>query len=231
MKPRKIKLIKATITKKWCGPACLRMAYEYLNPSSKTNIRKIAKQMKDYGGLYEFQLGVNALKKGFYVRKIGFDPTLHPGEYLHLNYTQDQIFKDLVRRMLMKKEKIKKFVKNYGKRPTGWGELLTNLKGEIEFLDNGGILEVRIPEFKDLEEIIKKDNIPILSIDRKILYGGGIGERLHFVIVNNIDKGKVIIENPTKGEEIYETFKLMLALWYCGGSILEIGRKKNNHIE
>lgn len=211
MQRRSIPLVKQG-NRNWCGPACLCMAYNYLNPDSKKNIKDIVKELESLvgsvkEGTYESELGIYALKNGFYSRRICYDSDFYKREYLRWN--QERILKDFKKRFRNSKS----------------NDEPGRLKAEIRYLNLGGVLKVKIPECKDLEEIIKKDAIPIVSMDRKIFYGHGLGSAFHFVVVNNINEDGIIMNDPADRITTCKTYKFLFALWSSEGSILEIGRK------
>ena len=72
----------------------------------------------------------------------------------------------------------------------------SKLKSTIEFLRMGGKLEARYTKMEDIAEAVKSRNPPIILIERKSLYGNDKGEKIHYVMVMDIDNKTMTIKDP-----------------------------------
>ncbi len=104
-------------------------------------------------------------------------------------------------------------------------QIILNL---IKFMESGGKIKIKLITLENIKNEIKKGNPPIILIERKSLYGKGIGEKPHFVIPVEISKNYVKINDPSwefGGVKKYSPEKILYAFYRLRGIALFINRK------
>jgi hypothetical protein len=172
-----VPLVKQAKGSKDCGLAGIAMLMQY--HGMKTSISEIRKSLKvDKVGTYTPQLGTFLLKNGFNVIII----TAHPGLFTRNHYGMSS------------EDALKHFVGLRKKFKTPQSKKVINYF--IEFLQNGGKIEVAIPTpIMVANEIAERRPIGAL-ITSNYLLGNDPVFNFHFNIITGIDQQNVFVNDP-----------------------------------
>lgn len=206
MKERKIKILKQE-TNKSCGVACLRsIINHYGNNYSEKDIWN---KHKSFGKDDEIRnptlsLGLTALKFGFDVKYIGYNPTI-----ANNNSNPDNLKKSL---------KIK------SKTYFSFGKFYVNTA--LGFLENGGKIEINKLNIKKLKEILDKYEFFLTEV-RPAFYSKNSSLNMnHKLIVIGYNRKGFRVLNPSDTKEhVLDYDSFMMAFYASVPEILIIRRK------
>lgn len=184
-----------------CGPYCLKMLYSYYGRTRE--IKDILSEIKFYRkGTNTSELGISLLKNGFDVTIYCLNSRNFPNEFKKMNSKE----------ILAELKKIIRPILGIRFR-----------RSMIRFLEEGGEFKSRITTIEDIKKAIESKSPPILTIERKSLYGDKIGDSGHFVIASGFDNKNIIINDPNHtygGIKPYTYDEIRFALYSWRGSVL-----------
>jgi ABC-type bacteriocin/lantibiotic exporter with double-glycine peptidase domain len=172
-----VPLIKQSEESKDCGIAGLAMIYAYYK-KNKT-FEDLKKEVTIYDiGTYAPQLGSYLIKDGFKVKITTYHPGLVCKAFKRMS--QKEIYDELLKLKDNYKDEKNKMV----------------IQFFLDFIKNGGEIEIKIPSKEDLiEELNNKRPIGVL-MTTGVLYGNKPFFNFHFVIVTGVEDNKVIVNDP-----------------------------------
>ncbi|MEK6841509.1 MAG: C39 family peptidase [Nanoarchaeota archaeon] len=172
-----VPLIRQPKGSKDCGIAGLAMIYAYYK-KNKT-FEDLKKEITIYDiGTYAPQLGSHLIKDGFKVKITTYHPGLVCKAFKEVS--QKEIYDELLKLKESYKDEKNKMV----------------IQFFLDFINNGGEIEIKIPSKEDLiEELNNKRPIGVL-MTTGVLYGNKPLFNFHFVIVTGIEDNKIIVNDP-----------------------------------
>ena len=177
-----------------CGLACLAMVLEYYGKNKTIlDIKREINIGKD--GAYLPQLGLYLVKNGFKVEIITQNPFLFT--ILHRGFSQQEILEHFKSLLSVTKNK----------------DNLEALQYFIEFIEAGGEVIVKIPTFSDIRKNIENNYLLIASFTSVFLKSQKKPFfNFHFSVIKGFLDKKVLLNNPTRGEEKYLIDDFMFAM-------------------
>jgi len=171
-----VPLIRQPKNSKECGIAGLSMILQYYGfmDDFETLRRQI---VVDKNGTYIPQIGIFLMKKGFNVTIITLNPALFTLRDIGISAASMQKRFENFRRTANKQNK----------------KVLSYF---IEFLKNGGIIKVKIPDAKDIEDEIVKNRPLGASLTTAFMSESSSRFNFHFNIITGIDDKYVYVNDP-----------------------------------
>lgn len=162
-----------------CGLAGLSMIFGYYG--TRKTIDELRKSIKVYkGGTYAPQLATYMIKNGFDVTIV----TAHPSLFMRKDWDKEM---DMLKHFkALSKEKRFKGFKN-------------TMKYFVEFLENGGKIEVHAPNRNDIESEISHGRPLGALMTTRFLNGKTPRLNFHFNVITGIDKKFVYTNDPADG--------------------------------
>lgn len=191
---KKIKILKQE-TNKSCGIACLRSIINYYG--NNFSEKDIWKKHKSFGEGENIQnpilsLGLTALKFGFRVKYIGYNPIIA---------NNNSIPSDLKESLTIKSKNYVSFGKFY-------------IDTALDFLNMGGEIKIDKLNVKKLKEIIDKDKFFLVEIKPAFINKTCSLTMNHKVIVVGYNKRGFKVLNPSNCEEWLWAFDDFLIAFY-----------------
>jgi hypothetical protein len=196
-------------TNKSCGVACLRSIFNYYG--NNFSEKDVWDKNKSFGKGDEIRnpilsLGLTALKFGFKVKYIGYNPTIA---------NNNSNSKDL-------KKSLKLKLKNY----FSFGKFYVNTA--IKFLELGGEIVIDKLNVKKLKKIIDKDKFFLVEIRPAFINKSSSLSMNHKVIVIGYNNKGFIVLNPSNGAKWLLSFDDFLLAFYAAVPEILIIKNKNN---
>ncbi len=180
-----------------CGVAGVRMLLAYYGVNKSPE--EIIKEVKIYPdwGTYMPQWGIYLINKGFQAEIITANPKMFMAEDLgkkpeQLAETLSEVFREA------KNEKDKRAISHYR-----------------DFLRKGGVINVKIPMHKDIEEEIKNKRPILVELTTNFLLGLRRGFNFHFNVITGIDEEYIYVNDPLEdvGEQKYPIQNFMFGMY------------------
>lgn len=202
----KIKILKQE-TNKSCGVACLRSIFNfYGNNFSEKDVWKKNESYKTKDGIRNpiISLGLTALKFGFKVKYIGYNPII-------ANSNTNP--KDLKKSLKVKSKSYFSIGKFY-------------VDSALKFLELGGNIVIDKLNVKKLKEILDKDKFFLVEIKPAYINKKSSINDNHKVIVNGYNNKGFTILNPSNCEEWLWSFDDFLLAFYAAVPEILIIKKR-----
>lgn len=160
-----------------CGLAAVHMITNFWK--LPLDFKKIRKHLKvDKQGTYCPQLGSFLIKQGFKVKITTFNPGLFT-------------LKDVGKNQAAIRQHLQKTLKTTRKRTDQKA-----IKFFLQFMGNGGEIEVKIPEEADIRQELKAKSPPIAILTSNFLFAAKPRYNFHFNVVTGIDDSHVYVNDP-----------------------------------
>ncbi len=201
-----LKILKQE-TNKSCGIACLRSILNfYGNNYSERDIwnkhSPFNSKKKDIRNPI-LNLGVTALKFGFEVSYIGYEPIISN------NNSSDNLKKSL-------EEKMKHYF-DYGK---------FYVSEAIKFLELGGEIKLELLNIEKLKNILNKNKIALVEIRPAFIHKKGSSEMNHKIILTGYNKKGFTFLDPSDAKKHVIDFDTFLLAFYKAGPELLIIKER-----
>jgi len=193
-------------TDKSCGVACLRSILNYYgNNFSEKDIWDKHNPYKTKEGIRNpiMNLGVTALKFGFNVTYVGYNPII----------TNNNASKGLKESLEMKSKDYFDYGKFY-------------VDEALKFLELGGKLKIEKLNIEKIKDIIDKNKFALIEIKPAFVNNKGNINMNHKVIVTGYNKKGFKILNPSDAKEHLWDFDTFLLAFYAAVPELLIIKKK-----
>lgn len=190
-------------TNKSCGIACLRsILNHYGNTYSEKDIwdKHISFHTKDNGVINPIlSLGVTALKFGFGVKYIGYNPII-----ISNNFSDD------LKKSLQKKSKTPFDYENF------------YIKESLKFLELNGTLKIDILSIEKIRRLIDENKFALVEIKPIFLNKRGSINRVHKIIIIGYNNKGFKILDPSDAKDHIINFDTFLLAFYAAGAELLI---------
>ena len=204
--------IYAQETNKSCGVACIRSAINHYggNFSEKDIWEKTKPFTSENTGILNpiLNMGITALKFGFDVTYIGYEPTI----------TQNNSSEDLL-----------KSLKQKSKTYYGYGKFI--IDNSLEFIKLGGKIKIDIPNIEKIKKIVDKNKFIIVEVSPIFLNKNATNRNMrHKIIINGYTKTSFKVLDPSKARKYNLNFDKFLLAFYSANPELLIIKPKKNYI-
>ena len=186
MKPLNVPIVRQEKDSVDCGIAAVNMITKFWKlPFTFEQIQKNLEA--DKFGTYCPQLGSFLIKNGFKVTVTTFNPGLFTLN--EIGASQDKI-----------KNHLEKISNTKSKAIAGYGIKTSNdkraVKFFLQFMKDGGVVEVKIPTEEDIREELKSKNPSIVVLTSSFLFAKNPRFNFHFNVVTGIDRKFVYVNDP-----------------------------------
>lgn len=189
-----------------CGVACLRTIFAHFGKElSEKQILSMNKFfIKDANSISNptISLGVTALKFGFNVKYIGFNPVIANGN--KLSNLKDSLIQK------------QKFYFELGK---------FTIESAIEFLELGGELVIERLNIEKLKQLVDNNKFLIVRV-KPAFYKNASLHMNHMLVIDGYNKDSFHILDPANAKQYYLEYDIFLMAFY--GSTPEVLIIKNN---